>query len=172
MTSRPRFDLHLTADTGSSHIAFLRRQLRRAHGILKPPLREFSVALVGDRRMSELHERFMNVTGPTDVLTFPLEVDARDRVLSGEVIVCVPEARRAANKHGTELRHELLLYAIHGMLHLAGFDDRTASGFQKMHAAEDRILTRLGIGRVFAARPAPTKRRLQRRRPRAASGVR
>ena len=122
-----------------------------AHGLLKPPLRELSIALVSDSRMSSLHKQFMNIPGPTDVLTFPLEFDSRGRETSGEVVICVPEARRQARLRGTRVDQELLLYALHGLLHLSGFDDRTPAGFKRMHRKEDEILTCLGLGRIFAA---------------------
>ncbi|HEX8911928.1 MAG TPA: rRNA maturation RNase YbeY [Humisphaera sp.] len=147
------FDLTVTAEsaTGRPFMPFLRKHLRAAHAILKPALREFSVALVGDATMSRLHVQFMNVAGPTDVLTFPLDEDARGRVTAGEVVVCVPEARRRSKAEGTDVRREVLLYALHGMLHLCGYDDTTPAEFARMHRAEDRILTRLGVGPVFAA---------------------
>ena len=150
-----RFQLHITARAGKPHAAYLRRKLRAAHAALKPPLAELSLALVGDAEMSHLHQQYLNIPGPTDVLTFPLDLDRRGRPLSGEVVVCVPEARRQARLSATLVERELLLYALHGMLHLCGFDDRTAAGFQKMHRTEDQILTRLGVGPVFAppARP-------------------
>jgi len=72
-----RFRLTISAVTGSRYAPFLRKHLRAAHRLVRPRLGELSVALVGDRRMSELHEQFMGVAGPTDVLTFPLDLDAR-----------------------------------------------------------------------------------------------
>lgn len=147
-----KFVLQITAPVGARYVPYLRRHLRAAHAVLKPPLREMSLALVGDAQMSRLHETFMGMRGPTDVLTFPLDEDDRGRATSGEVVVCVPEARRRARGEGSSIERELLLYALHGMLHLAGFDDRTAAGFKKMHSTEDQILTRLGIGPVFAGR--------------------
>lgn len=144
------FSLDISASTGKSHVAYLRAHLLRAREMLKTPLEELSLALVGDRRMAELHERFMNVKGPTDVLTFELEHDARGRVSAGEVIVCVPFAVRAAKKEKVPVRKELLLYALHGMLHLCGFDDRNDADFAQMHQREDEILKRLGVGAVFA----------------------
>src|SRR5689334_9272868 len=137
-------NLSVIADVGRAFAPYLRRQLRRAHAIVNPPLRELSLALVNERRMSELHEQFMGIAGPTDVLTFPLDLDPRDHSLSGEVVLCVPVARRRARENGIELKDELLLYALHGMLHLCGFDDRTDRGFARMHRAEDMILTQLG----------------------------
>jgi probable rRNA maturation factor len=180
--------LSFSAAAGKEFVPYLRRHLAAAHRILRPPLRELSVALVGDRRMARLHEQFMGVAGPTDVLTFPLELERRPRrtkqkmaphVLCGEVIICVPEARRQSRRqsrpqarrrdrdsHNSTAR-ELLLYALHGLLHLSGFDDRTESGFRTMHRTEDDVLTQLGVGPVFAPddrSPSPTSRRATRGR--------
>jgi rRNA maturation RNase YbeY len=169
MAAAPRFALTFTPAVGAAHVPFIRRHLRAARRILRPPLRELSVALVGDRRMSELHEQFMKVSGPTDVLTFPLDADGRGRVLSGEVVVCVPEARRQAKKRNVPVERELLLYALHGLLHLCGYDDRTDRAFRTMHRTEDRILTRLGVGPVFApaadTRSTALRKRKARRTP-------
>ena len=50
--------------------------------------------------MAELHERFMNIPGPTDVLTFELDHDGKGRVVAGEVVVCVPYAVKQAKERG------------------------------------------------------------------------
>lgn len=142
--------LEITATTGRPFIPYLRKHLRAAHAVQCPPLRELSLALVGDAKMSALHEQFLNIPRPTDVLTFPLDEDESGRVTVGEVVICVPEARRRAAKSEGAVRRELLLYALHGMLHLSGFDDRTDAGFRAMHRREDQILTRIGVGPVFA----------------------
>jgi probable rRNA maturation factor len=148
--------LSVTAASGAALVPYLRRHIAAAHALLKrSPLAELSIALVGDRRMSELHEQFMGIPGPTDVLTFPLELDRRGRPLSGEVVICVPEARRRGTAEGTGLRREALLYALHGLLHLCGFDDRTRSDYATMHRTEDAILTTLGIGPVFSNGDGP-----------------
>jgi probable rRNA maturation factor len=105
--------------------------------------------------MSRLHQQFMGIRGPTDVLTFELDYDSRGRVTAGEVVVNLAEARRRSSGSGVPVRPELLLYAIHGMLHLCGFDDRTDPAFRKMHRTEDDILTRLGFGPVFRKPTAP-----------------
>jgi probable rRNA maturation factor len=141
--------LHLSirASTGKRLVPYLRRHLQAAHAMLKPPLAELSLVLAGDALMSRLHGTYFNLPTPTDVLTFELEHDSRGRVTEGEVIVCVPQAGRQAQR---TLEQEVLLCALHGMLHLCGFDDRTETGFSAMHRAEDRILSRLGVGRVFS----------------------
>jgi rRNA maturation RNase YbeY len=143
-------ELTITAVTGQRYAGFLHTHLMQTHKLIRSPLRELSLALVGDRAMSALHARFMGIEGPTDVLTFPLEFDARKRPSTAEVVVCVPQARRRASDCRTRIESELLLYAIHGLLHLSGFDDRTPREFQRMHRMEDTILRQLGVGSVFA----------------------
>jgi probable rRNA maturation factor len=133
------------------HVHYLKSKLRAAHRLMKKsPLRKLSIVLMGEKRMSELHEQFMNIAGPTDVLTFPLETDARGKCAAGEIAICVPVADRSARKIGVGLKQELLLYALHGMLHLDGMDDRTQRQYQMMHRREDAILRRLGVGPVFS----------------------
>lgn len=156
-------DLSVRARSGGIFVPFLRRMLPIAHAFLRPPLSELSIALVGEKRMAELHLQYLSIPGPTDVLTFELDHDSRGRVTAGEVVVCVPVAIKQARRRGIDPRREVLLYALHGMLHLCGFDDRTDRGFQQMHAQEDAILTRLGVGPVFRASTANHHRR----RPRA-----
>jgi len=149
--------LSINASLGRVHIPFLRAYLERAWKLLAKSPAELSIALVNDRAMSDLHKQFMNIQGPTDVLTFPIDVAPNGQVESGEVVICVPEARRQAKMRGIPVQRELLLYALHGLLHLNGFDDRTGSDFRRMHAMEDDILTRLGVGPTFKPRPR-TKR--------------
>lgn len=149
MPAKSTFHLEISAAAGKDLIPFLRKHLRAAHAVLKPPLVELSLALVGDKAMADLHQRFMGIAGPTDVLTFPLDEDVRGRVTAGEVVVCIPEARRRAEAEGTHVRHEALLYALHGILHLAGYDDLTPADYRKMHRTEDRILSAIGVGAVF-----------------------
>lgn len=145
----PTLEFH--AKAGKVHLPFLRRMMRKVLNRQNPDLRVLSLVLVGDATMSRLHERFLNIAGPTDVLTFELDYDTRGRVTNGEVIICVPEARRQARKHGTKVEHELLLYCVHGLLHLTGHDDLDDASHRKMHRAEDRILTAIGVGPVFHA---------------------
>lgn len=121
---------------------------------------ELSIAVVGDRAMARLHERHSGVRGTTDVLTFDLGTRRRSGLLDGEIIVCRDAARRVARRvargRGRPAgaiarleRAELALYVVHGVLHLAGFGDKTAREFERMHAREDELLQRLGLGRVF-----------------------
>ncbi|MCC5829974.1 MAG: rRNA maturation RNase YbeY [Phycisphaeraceae bacterium] len=114
---------------------------------------QLSIALVNDQVMSRLHESYAGVSGTTDVLTFDLrdDGDGEDQAaLDGEIVACVDEAARQSARRGHKLEEELLLYAIHGLLHLLGEDDHDPEDAQRMHAREDELLERLGLGPIYA----------------------
>ncbi len=149
----PATQLDFIARIGRDSLPYLKRHLTKAIPHLPRKLASVSFALVNDRTMADLHVQFMGIAGPTDVLTFELEHDARGRCIGGEVVVCVPYAKRTARQHGSTVERELLLYCLHGLLHLTGHDDRDDDSYRKMHAAEDRILTAIGVGPVFTPSP-------------------
>ena len=97
------------------------------------PLRELKrieCTVVGSRRMARVHREFLNVMGPTDVLTFPY----------GEILVCAPVAKSRAEEFGHDVTAELALYCIHGLLHLAGHDDMEPGPARRMAMEQERIL--------------------------------
>ncbi len=107
---------------------------------------ELSVALVDDAEMAALHERHLGVAGPTDVLSFDLGVadTSPGRGIDGEVVVSVQTAARTAKTLGTETEPEVLLYVVHGVLHLLGYEDKAIEPATRMRAREDEILAALG----------------------------
>jgi probable rRNA maturation factor len=113
---------------------------------------EMNIAVIDDAAMTAAHVRTLGVDGTTDVLTFdhadaPGGTDARVDV---EVLVCIDEAARQAEAGGHAVREELLLYVVHGLLHVSGHDDTDAASSEAMHAEEDRILTTIGVGPVYS----------------------
>lgn len=134
-----------TAKVPEAALDWLHDCLGRLAEHLAPRPRRIAVRIVDDAEMSAAHEKFSNVPGTTDVLTFVGERDPIDV----DVLICRDEAERRAVdfKHGVE--HELLLYALHGVLHAAGHDDHDAMSYEAMHAEEDRLLTLVGIGSLF-----------------------
>lgn len=127
---------------GAEDAAWLLGAMTRLLPLAAPSVRRLAVRLVDDAQMSVLHDRHMQDPSTTDVLTF---VDGDE----ADVALCVDEARRRSEELGHELRRELLLYALHGMLHAAGMDDRTPEDFARMHAEEDRLLTAVGLQPTF-----------------------
>jgi probable rRNA maturation factor len=122
--------------------------LTRAVEVLGRPVERVSVLLVDDARMIDLHRRYLDESGTTDVLTFPASEPGAP--IEADIAVCVDVAAREAPARGHRLEQELLLYALHGVLHCAGYDDHDPEAFAAMHAEEDRILTAIGLGATFA----------------------
>lgn len=104
---------------------------------------EISLAIVDDPTIHELNRNYLNHDYPTDVLSFPLEIEL-DR-LEGEVIVSAETAIREAAEIDWSPETELLLYVIHGVLHLVGHDDHDPVGRPKMRAAEKEYLLIAGV---------------------------
>lgn len=97
------------------------------------------VVLVDDKEMKKLNNRFLGHNWTTDVITFPLETDP----MYGEIYISLDTARRQAVDYGVGVINELSRLAVHGTLHLVGYDDATEAQAQAMHRLEDRYITSL-----------------------------
>jgi probable rRNA maturation factor len=104
---------------------------------------EISVAIIDDPTIHQLNVQFLNHDYPTDVLSFVLEREG-DR-LEGEIIASADTAIRSASEFGWSPADELLLYVIHGALHLVGFDDTSPELKTLMRQAEGEHLGRFGL---------------------------
>lgn len=87
------------------------------------------VLLISDARMAKLHQRFMQINEPTDVLTFQ----------HGEIFISVETAAANARRFQTTLEKEVKIYLVHGLLHLCGYDDTSPSAARKMERAQQRL---------------------------------
>ena len=130
--------------------AWLMRTLKACAALLPQPVDRATVQFVRDPAMQALHTRWSNDPSTTDVLTFALNQPGQP--VDCDVAICVDEAERRSAELGHPVRLELLLYALHALLHACGYDDRTPADHAAMHAMEDRILTQVGVGAVFAPR--------------------
>ncbi|MQA61762.1 MAG: rRNA maturation RNase YbeY [Actinophytocola sp.] len=112
------------------------------------PLAELSMALVTLDNMAELHERYMDLPGPTDVMAFPMdELDTRrpdapeaSPALLGDIVLCPDFAKEQSRKAGHSLIDELHLLTVHGVLHLLGYDHAEPEEEREMFALQQRIL--------------------------------
>lgn len=156
--SRPFGDPFILVEDSTStlrvNVEWLRHQLQAAieHLPRVKPLGQITILLADDQRMSSLHRQFMSIDSPTDVLTFDLSESAGDphAPIDAEIALGLEVAQRQAAQRGYPVERELLLYAIHGLLHLLGFDDHDEQSYNAMHAEEDRILTAIGVGATFS----------------------
>ena len=116
--------------------------LRKVKAVAESTMKRFSVdkdvsiCFVDDVTIRQYNKQFLNKDRPTDVLAF----EGDDNVYLGDVIISVDTARANARQFKTTFDEELLLYVIHGVLHLLGFDDTTDTARKKMQRTQKTIL--------------------------------
>lgn len=101
---------------------------------------ELSIVFLSDAALAQMHDEYCGDPSPTDVITF--EGDA-DMDFAGEIYISVERAQLEAPHHGHSFIQELILYLVHGWLHLAGLDDIDESDRVQMRAAERQIMASL-----------------------------
>lgn len=138
---------------------FLRPNRKRLEAAVRRALQlcgwnggDISVAVVDNAEMARLHGRFLDDPMPTDVLSFLL--DSGPAGLDGEVIISAETALHNAARYEWSAADELLLYAVHGTLHLAGYDDATTEQRREMRKQERAVLRLLGLRPRYRARAA------------------
>ncbi len=121
------------------------------------PLADLSMLLVDEAHMTNLHEKWMDEPGPTDVLSFPMdelrphsmagpnrsrgrESDEPEPVLLGDVVLCPQVAAVQARQHGQSTQAELELLTVHGVLHLLGYDHADPEEEAEMFGLQNELL--------------------------------
>jgi probable rRNA maturation factor len=106
---------------------------------------ELSIALVGDKEMRPLNAKYRKKNKTTDVLSFSADsLATAKRVLLGDVIISVEQARRQAKERNHSLKREMVILLIHGILHLLGYDhERSPRQAKIMAGLEAKLLNHL-----------------------------
>lgn len=125
--------------------------LRRAVDAIDHDIARVSVRLIDETQMKALHQQALGDAIVTDVLSFDASTD--NNSIEADIAVCVNVAHRESSARNHSIERELLLYALHGLLHCCGYDDHDQAGYQAMHAEEDRILSAIGVGATFDSIP-------------------
>lgn len=115
---------------------------------------EVTLVITDDAAVAELNRQYRGVEGPTDVLSFGAQEDTPGFVTApemaaylGDILIALPFTRRQAADLGRLLRDELRLLAVHGTLHLLGYDHAEPAEEAAMWAKQDAILAGLDAGR-------------------------
>lgn len=111
---------------------------------------DVTIVLTDDRQLHELNLDYLGVDAPTDVLAFPAsESDPETGSLYlGDVLISIPRAAEQAHAAGHSLAAEVQLLAVHGILHLLGYDHATAEEKARMWEEQAKVLERLGLFHV------------------------
>jgi probable rRNA maturation factor len=125
------------------------------------PAAELSILAVDVDVMSELHERWMDEPGPTDVMSFPMDELAEESrrpdapemgpALLGDIVLCPEFAKAQAKTAGHALADELHLLTVHGVLHLLGYDHADPEQEREMFGLQNKLLTDWRAARQLAA---------------------
>lgn len=124
-----KFDLARLRRLARSALAECLKNPAHASPVL-PQLSGVEVTVISDAAIAGVHERFMQIEGPTDVITFD----------HGEILISAETASRNAARFGKSPGDELALYVIHGLLHLNGFSDKLPADAARMRRVQTRIL--------------------------------
>jgi probable rRNA maturation factor len=120
---------------------------------------EVSLIFADEDAIADLNQRFMGKSGPTDVLSFPIddeplpiggqggpvddgEIELDIPQLVGDIVICPAVAARNALDHGVSFEDEVALLVVHGVLHLLGWDHVDDNEAEKMEAREQELLQR------------------------------
>jgi probable rRNA maturation factor len=128
--------------------AMLRRAIRTAAAAVAVNGAEVSLMLAGDSTARELNRRWRNQDRPTNVLSFPAHAGAAGRTrlcLLGDVVIAYETTRREAAAEQKPFEHHVAHLAVHGFLHLLGYDHAVAEDARAMEELETSILARLDV---------------------------
>lgn len=147
-------DEHPSSGVDPEHLRSLAEAVLLAEGF--PPEAELSITLVDDEEMSAWNASALGKSGPTDVLSFPVEalrpgevpasVADGPPILIGDVMIAPDFVRRQADQHGIGADDEIALMVAHGILHLLGYDHQEDVDAELMEKRERDILA--GQGRI------------------------
>ena len=142
-------------DVADDDVAWIRRCLEEVVLASGVSVHRLDLILIDDATMAKLHGDFLDKPETTDVLTFDLR-ENEESPIEGEVYACIDEARRCIADRSHPVRAELLLYGVHGLLHLAGHDDHDPDDHRRMHEREDELLRAVGVGSIYDSKKRPS----------------
>ena len=107
---------------------------------------EVSLTFVDEAEMTELHIKWMDEPGPTDVLSFPMDMPETvgEAVTLGDIVICPTVAARQAATAGHSSNHEIFILAAHGLLHILGYDHAEPADEKVMFALQEKLVKEWG----------------------------
>lgn len=137
-------------------IQLLEELLQQAATTLKVGEAELSLIFVDNDRIQEINATYRENNQPTDVISFALEDEVEGEIvikgtglprMLGDIILSVPKAREQAEELGHSFRREMGFLALHGFLHLLGYDHMSEAAEREMFTLQDELLNAYGLTR-------------------------
>lgn len=136
-------------------LSVILKALRKAAQSENLPPADVAVTVVDNKQIHELNKEYRQVDRPTDVLSFPLWEPGEDWVIAeeeetvplGDIVISYPQAKEQAEEYGHSIERELGFLAVHGFLHLLGYDHETAEEEKEMFQRQEEILEQAGLER-------------------------
>lgn len=122
----------------------LKSVVQKACAQLKVNAYDISLMFCSPNRMRSINNRFLKHDYVTDVITFDYTINQRfsEKMVHGEIVICPWMAHKQAKEFDTVYQHEMMLYVVHGILHLCGYDDHKPQDIARMRRREKQIMAR------------------------------
>ena len=102
---------------------------------------DLNLTFIDDKEMEELHIKWMDLPGSTDVLSFPMDMPENgEAVTLGDIVISPRFAEEQAAKAGHSTNHEIFILATHGLLHILGYDHDDVEDEEVMFALQETIV--------------------------------
>jgi probable rRNA maturation factor len=117
---------------------------------------EMSITFVDNARIQEINKTYRDKDQPTDVISFAMEDEVEGEVtivgvdmprVLGDILISIPKAKEQAEEHGHSFKRELGFLALHGFLHLLGYDHRNEEDEKEMFGLQNELLNSFGLTR-------------------------
>ena len=126
-------------------IRFMKKVLKEVLKKEKIKNARFSVIIITDSEIKAINKKYRKIDKPTDVISFALEENQKEQVflknrVLGDIYISLDKAKKQAIEYGHSLRRELCFLAVHGLLHLLGYDHNTKEEEKIMFKKQELIL--------------------------------
>jgi probable rRNA maturation factor len=154
-TSPPHIDIQVQSPLWNAQPLAeqtIRDAISAAAGALSTESGEVSILLTDDSEIARLNRDWRGIDKPTNVLSFPASRVGQGDKLLGDIVIAYETLERESTDESRDFLHHLAHLAVHGFLHLIGFDHETDAQAEEMEGLESRIMMRLNMPDPYVAR--------------------
>ena len=154
-TSPPHIDIQVQSPLWNAQPLAeqtIREAISAAAGALSTEGGEVSILLTDNSEIARLNRDWRGIDKPTNVLSFPASRVGQGDKLLGDIVIAYETLERESTDESRDFLHHLAHLAVHGFLHLIGFDHETDAQAEEMEGLESRIMMRLNMPDPYVAR--------------------